>query len=454
MLQFVKGNMFDIEADIRVNTVNCKGVMGAGVALAFKNRYPQMFLEYRRACLADEVHPGEVYVWKGPSKEWVINFPTKRHWREKSRYEDIASGLEALKEYLKKFPGIKVALPALGCGNGGLDWARVAPMISSTLESLNAEIYVFEPSDSLNLGRKNNEQSRDNVMRDLELLGFSPFELPSNLGSRSDLCVQVKGNAELLVNGWIALLTSREVGERELTALSSIAVQMGLLSNPPTVALIYQNSASEEIAQIFLRNGLAVILLLPFSPRVKKRVGLVSDQENKITYAILSVGSEGDGKSKKAERSVAELLRRGAYALLLSDPDPKLDDKGVWTHLEGHACFYVRYGSYSNEVVYQLERNGFRSIGRRADTGEPNLVPLMEVKNTAHGINDSGEGVSSQITMLASAKQLRALAEVIEKNEPTLAGIYMSLVFDLLPNEIRDQVNQILQSDKYRTSIG
>lgn len=444
MIHFTKGDMFDVEVDIRVNTVNCKGVMGAGVALAFKNRYPDMFLEYRNACLAEEIKPGQMYIWRGAPNNWVINFPTKRHWREKSRYEDIASGLSSLHDYLKNFPGVKVALPALGCGNGGLDWKRVAPMIEHSLCDLNAEIYVFEPADSLSLGRKAKSSSYEETMRDLALLGFNSFELPVEFNVKNEVNVQIKGNAELLVNRWIALWTSREVGERELAALTSIAAQMGQYSNPPTVALIYQNSASEEIAEIFLKHGLAVVLLLPFSPRVKKRIGLADDQANRITYAILSVAESDGGKSERIERLANELLLVGARAVLLSDPDPDLKSKRTFKTLENRPCFFVRYGTHSSDTVHYLEKNGFRPIGRRADTGEPNLAPIVDAHSEAL-IVPEGKSVS-QITAFVSANQLRLLADLVEGYQPEQTGLYVSLVMDLVPEDMRAEIRRMFPS--------
>lgn len=146
MLQLVSGNMFAVSADIRVNTVNCVGAMGAGVALLFKKRYPKMFADYQRACRAGEVRPGRLHIWKaGP--DWVVNFPTKRHWKDPSRYEDVEAGLKALREYLQAQGKVTVALPALGCGLGGLSWERVFPMIQTYLADLDAHIFVFKPRE-------------------------------------------------------------------------------------------------------------------------------------------------------------------------------------------------------------------------------------------------------------------------------------------------------------------
>lgn len=154
MLKYVNGDLFEKHADILVNTVNCVGVMGKGVALAFKKRYPAMFRTYHDACKAGEVQPGRMHIWEGPAGVTVINFPTKRHWRNPSRYEDIDSGLTALHDYLAKRGKVRVALPALGCGHGGLDWSRVSRMIQEHLSDLEAEILVFDPSFSQGIDGK------------------------------------------------------------------------------------------------------------------------------------------------------------------------------------------------------------------------------------------------------------------------------------------------------------
>lgn len=150
-LHFTTGNMFDVPADIRINTVNCVGVMGAGVALAFKRRYPLMFAEYQRKCTAGLIRPGQLHIWQSPDCERIVNFPTKRHWRDNSRYEDIEAGLIALKAFLADQGHVRVTLPALGCGHGRLNWNIVAAMISTHLHGLDAQITVFQPADSRNL---------------------------------------------------------------------------------------------------------------------------------------------------------------------------------------------------------------------------------------------------------------------------------------------------------------
>jgi O-acetyl-ADP-ribose deacetylase (regulator of RNase III) len=150
-LHFTSGNMFDVPADIRINTVNCVGIMGAGVALAFKRLHPLMFAEYQRKCTAGLIRPGQLHIWQSPDGERIVNFPTKRHWRDNSRYDDLEAGLIALKAFLADQGHVRVTLPALGCGHGRLNWNIVAAMIAKHLHGLDAQITVFQPADSRHL---------------------------------------------------------------------------------------------------------------------------------------------------------------------------------------------------------------------------------------------------------------------------------------------------------------
>ena len=151
MIKFVSGDFFDYDADIRINTVNCVGVMGAGVALIFKKKFPDMFDDYYKACKKNEVQPGHPHVWKDVtllSECTIINFPTKIHWKNPSQYEYIEKGLIWLRDYLSNITDSTVTLPALGCGHGGLEWEKVKVMITNYLKDLNVTILVFEPSSS------------------------------------------------------------------------------------------------------------------------------------------------------------------------------------------------------------------------------------------------------------------------------------------------------------------
>jgi len=146
MIKVLIGDMFQSNADFLVNTVNCEGVMGKGVALEFKKKFPEMFKEYLTMCKSGEITPGKLTVHGGmfDSKK-VINFPTKKHWRSPTLVRDIESGLDFFLENYKKWGIEKVAFPPLGCGNGGLTWEVVGPLMYQKLkdiEDIDIEIYA------------------------------------------------------------------------------------------------------------------------------------------------------------------------------------------------------------------------------------------------------------------------------------------------------------------------
>jgi len=149
MITYKTGDIFKEEAEAIVNTVNCVGVMGRGIALQFKKRFPKNFKDYSLACKKEEVIPGKMFVHETGLlmyPKYVINFPTKRHWRGASRMEDIDSGLDGLVETVKKLQIKSIALPPLGCGLGGLNWDDVKNKIEHALAELtDVEVIVFEP---------------------------------------------------------------------------------------------------------------------------------------------------------------------------------------------------------------------------------------------------------------------------------------------------------------------
>ncbi len=150
MIEITSGNLLEAEAEALVNTVNCVGFMGKGIALQFKQAYPDNFTAYSRACENAEVQPGRMFISEfrsmiGP--KYIINFPTKRHWKGKSRIEDIESGLLALIADVKRLDIKSIAVPPLGCGLGGLDWSEVRPRIEEAFASLpDVRVLLFAPS--------------------------------------------------------------------------------------------------------------------------------------------------------------------------------------------------------------------------------------------------------------------------------------------------------------------
>lgn len=142
------GDIFKTDADAIVNTVNCVGIMGRGIALQFKNAYPANFKAYKAACDAEQVQPGRMFVHETGkfAPRFIINFPTKRHWKGKSRIEDIEAGLLALKDEIVSRGIRSVAIPPLGAGLGGLDWDDVLPRIKAAVQNIpDVDIIIFEP---------------------------------------------------------------------------------------------------------------------------------------------------------------------------------------------------------------------------------------------------------------------------------------------------------------------
>jgi O-acetyl-ADP-ribose deacetylase (regulator of RNase III) len=149
MIQFTRGDILKAETEALVNTVNCVGVMGRGIALQFKNVFPANFSAYETACRRGEVQPGRMFVYDTGEltcPRYIINFPTKRHWRGKSRIEDIEAGLAALVDEIRSRKIKSIAIPPLGSGLGGLDWTAVRPLIQNAMAALpEVDALVFEP---------------------------------------------------------------------------------------------------------------------------------------------------------------------------------------------------------------------------------------------------------------------------------------------------------------------
>lgn len=149
MMKYTSGDILKDQSEAIVNTVNCVGVMGRGIALQFKNAFPENFKEYAQACKQKEVTPGRMFVYETGdmfNPRYIINFPTKRHWRGKSRMEDIESGLQSLVEVIKRYKIQSIAIPPLGSGLGGLNWEQVKLKINAAMQSLNdIQVTVYEP---------------------------------------------------------------------------------------------------------------------------------------------------------------------------------------------------------------------------------------------------------------------------------------------------------------------
>ena len=157
----VVGDLFGSQAQTLVNTVNCVGVMGKGIALEFKKKFPEMYKDYVKRCKARQVKLGKPYLFpeprdmgqlsllpdaEPPEQPWILNFPTKKHWRSKSYLTDIEAGLAHLEQHYRTWGITSLAVPALGCGNGGLPWQAVGPILYRHLNRLHIPVELYAPA--------------------------------------------------------------------------------------------------------------------------------------------------------------------------------------------------------------------------------------------------------------------------------------------------------------------
>lgn len=165
MITYVAGNLFTSPAQVLVNTVNTQGVMGKGIALQFKKTYPEMFKQYQEFCETGKIDIGVLWIYKTPHK-WVLNFPTKRHWRNPSKADYIEIGLKKFTENFTEFGVHSIAFPALGCGNGELGWEEtVKPLMEKYLNKIPVDVFVHLPLAVENLPEHKNKKEIESWLR-------------------------------------------------------------------------------------------------------------------------------------------------------------------------------------------------------------------------------------------------------------------------------------------------
>lgn len=163
-MKILLGDIFESKCSTLVNTINCVGVMGKGIALEFKRRYPDMFMEYVRLCESGSVKPGHPYLYSDLTGTSIINFPTKDNWRSPSKFTYIEAGLEWFRQSYSELGITSVAFPPLGCGNGGLSWDSIGPAMYKALKDLPIEVEIYAPYGTPKEKLTEAFLSRDNVM--------------------------------------------------------------------------------------------------------------------------------------------------------------------------------------------------------------------------------------------------------------------------------------------------
>ncbi|QFT95953.1 Macro domain protein [Roseovarius sp. THAF8] len=258
MLKFHRTSLMTSSAQTVVNTVNTVGVMGKGLAAAFKERYPDMFGEYKALCKKGDLLPGSFWLWKGPD-QWVLNFATKKHWRNPSKIEYVRDGLLEFRAKYEAMGIREIAFPRLGCGNGGLDWEEVRPLMVEMLHDLPITVFIHDFEKKLGklehelplMQQARKPSSFEDFYRDLRdlieknhgeirpLLMTEPFYVALNekcelRGARG--CEQLLAAEDDLFRIW-NLLTISQVSRFDLpeTVQSSALKVFSVLSNLPYV---------------------------------------------------------------------------------------------------------------------------------------------------------------------------------------------------------------------------
>lgn len=375
MLEFVTGDFFDYKANIRINTVNCVGVMGAGVALAFKNRYPQMFNDYVVACKNKEVAPGMPHVWIESdllTTCTIINFPTKIHWKNPSEYEYIEKGLIWLRDYLVEHKEATVTLPALGCGHGGLNWDIVKEMIIKFLGSLDAKILVFNPTSSLN-NKKNQEWVDQLVKQNVVTILPNDDLYPREIAGRTAFNLYCIGNTNLLKEVKLSILANAKSTEKEIESLLMVINEIPIDS---TVLLLgLKNNNDYEFAKTVLLKGFRAIFVIPYGIlnfEVQKRFQNIWDEDRIL---VISIAIPIQTWKIYENSNALKLRQKLADVTLINSLDLKaIDSLLKYLKKPFKNIFYINYWYNDHEVFKILKA---KKIGISNDTGKVKLAPLL-----------------------------------------------------------------------------
>jgi len=378
MIEYVTGDFFDFKADIRVNTVNCVGVMGAGVALQFKNRYPDMFKDYLMACQQNYVQIGKPHVWhenkifeENPST--IINFPTKKHWKNPSEYSYVEEGLKWLKNFLSDKAQSTITLPALGCGHGGLDWDRVKVLIERYLNECSTKILVFEPHSST---RIDDEDLNEEYLNSQNITRILPNEIsyPTKLKGRSAEAIYLKGDKSILNEKLLSIIVNSKASDREKEAvLQCLEV---LLRKDIVFFLGYNSSYEIDIVKHLLQKRAKLLISLPYGIaqlKIRKDLEPFWDM-NLITLVTLNKPKQ----TWKINQSINALKFRIklSNSILISNHEVQTLNKFEKDLIDSEShIFYINYWNETNDFYSRLSA---KKIGRDRETYSPNVEPILQ----------------------------------------------------------------------------
>lgn len=374
MIKYVTGDFFDYKANYRINTVNCVGVMGAGVALEFKNRFPDMYKAYVEVCKNNEISPSKPFIWEEIdlfSNCTIINLPTKIHWKNPSEYEYIEANLLWLKDFLSnKNIEDTVTLPALGCGHGGLNWNIVKGKINFYLNDIKANILVFEPASSNNkLGNIHYSVSLSQNKVDTLFTTDELYPLCINKSLNINE-IYYKGNREILRHKRISLLYDNNINEKELTAMLRILEEFNKDCYSYLIPL--NNKKHKDFAVKLLQKGYNIIMVIPYGIQNFKDDFQFKEFINQ--YIIISYCMPN--QSFKPYEYVKSLKYRiGISNLILYCSENYDNIKKSIPHLKSHkSIFYINYW---NDSIIEFQNIGARKIGINAKTKKP-IINIMQ----------------------------------------------------------------------------
>ncbi len=283
MLQFIHSSILDSQAQTVVNTVNTVGVMGKGLAHAFREKYPAMFATYKKLCDNHQLVVGKLWLWRGEN-QWVLNFPTKKHWRHPSKLEYIESGLAKFVANYESRGIREISFPRLGCGNGGLNWEDVRPLMEKYLGDLPIPIYIHDfevdigsPEHKLTFMSRPYRRNFDVLIEDLRQICSESVGLFKTIANKTPFRAEVTNEGSLnfldpknginitvspdeLYEAWAMLINgplveSRLVGE----AKNASEYVLGLLASLPYAhAVQLVNKVGERSVGIELSDDLSV----------------------------------------------------------------------------------------------------------------------------------------------------------------------------------------------------
>ena len=246
MVKVLMSDLLKSNAQTLVNTVNCVGIMGKGIALEFKEQFPDMFNDYVERCNRNEVRLGKPYLYKRLTPPWILNFPTKGHWRSVSRIEDVVKGLKYLLQHYKEWGITSLAVPPLGCGQGQLEWKIVGPTLHRYLSQLDIPVELYAPHDT-----PHEELQPEFLDQEIDIKPAEPGLAPERVKPAWIALVEILSRLEQEPYHW-------PVGRTTFQKIAYISTQEGL----PT-GLNYQKSSfgpfSPELKGVITRlvnNGL------------------------------------------------------------------------------------------------------------------------------------------------------------------------------------------------------